>query len=113
MPALDRSKVKTKANEELNAWRETAYVSQVNFGIAIMMAGIVTEEEAEGWVTGNSIPPIVQSALDTITDPNDRAVAKLKIRGSTTVYRNDPMVLFLQQHLGLSDAQVDSLFRRS
>lgn len=100
------------AEAELIEWRQSAYISQVNFGIAVMLAGIVTEAEAEAWVSGTGLPTVVQSALDTIPDPTEKAIAKLRVRGSTTVYRNDPMVLFLQSHLGLSDAQVDSLFGR-
>ena len=95
---------------EVMAWRENARASVVEFATSAMRAGLVTQVEAEAWVTKAALPPVVLAALANIADPNARFAARLLIRGANVVERGNPFVAMMQAHMTLTDAQVDSLF---
>lgn len=98
-----------KENPALAEARRGASLSAVDFAIAALGAGLITEAEAEGWVTGNAIPAVVVSALATLPE-EQRVAARLRMIGPTTVRRDSPFIALLAGHIGLTDAQVDALF---
>ena len=55
----------------------------------------------------------VESALDSMPDSNEKKIIVNAWRGNGEVYRNSPTVTTLAQLLGLSDEDVDDLFRQA
>lgn len=110
---IDWSKVDSaaaRAARDLAQRREAAVLTTAEFAIRSMKAGYISKQDAMGWITGRQTPSIVNTALATITNPVARDEAEMRILGAVEVHRTSPFVALLQAILGLTDAQVDSLF---
>lgn len=54
---------------------------------------------------------LVQPAIDAITDPSQRAMAQVAWDDSLTYRRDDPYLAMIAAAIGLTDADLDNLFR--
>lgn len=96
----------TRAAAMLEAAREGASLSRIDFAIATWQAGLITEPEMDAWLGSNTLPAIAVTALATVADPTERAIARARFLASQSIERRNPLLdLF-----GLPDAQVDALF---
>lgn len=55
----------------------------------------------------------VDAAIDAIPDPTQREASRIEWEYRTEVYRNSQLVLSLGAALGLTDNQIDELFRQA
>lgn len=55
----------------------------------------------------------VDAAIDAIPDPIEREASRIEWEYRTEVYRNSQLVLSLGAALGLTDNQIDELFRQA
>ena len=85
-------------------------VTRAEFAVKAAIAGLVTEQEAENWAGGTSLPSIITTALLAITDDTERLQARIHALTADDVHRDSPIIAMAQASLGLSDAQVDALF---
>jgi hypothetical protein len=103
-----------KTSDEVTAEREALVASMVvtraEFANNAADAGLVNDQEAEDWAGGTKLPTVITTALATITDNKERRKARIQALTATDVRRDSPIIAMAQSSLGLTDAQVDSLF---
>lgn len=96
--------------DEIAAARASMIVTDLQFALACVASGLMTAQEAEDWVGAGVLPSAVTSAISAITDPQTLAAVRIRIRGARVIERSNLVIDLLQQHLGLSAAQVDAVF---
>ena len=85
-------------------------VSRIEFGLAAVAAGIITEAECEAWVIDQTLPLNIAAAIEAIPDPAERFASRLRARSAQEIDRLSPLVEMLASVLGLTQEQVDALF---
>lgn len=84
-------------------------LTDIQFAQALVIAGILTAAEAEGWVAAGQIPPLAMMAIATLP-AEQQPFARIRFAGARTIVRNDPFMLLLQGVAGMTDAELDALF---
>ena len=87
-----------------------ASVTETQFMRAAVKVGIVTAAEAKAYLARGVIPAFVETAVAQIP-ANVRTDAELKIIGSDTFHRADPVFAMLIAGGAATSEQVDDLFR--
>jgi hypothetical protein len=87
-----------------------ASVTETQFMRAAVKVGIVTAAEAKAYLARGVIPAFVETAVAQIP-ANVRTDAELKIIGSDTFHRTDPVFAMLIAGGAATSEQVDDLFR--
>ena len=106
-----RAKTPEEIEGEKTERRASLAVERWQFAIACMQAGIITPQEAEDWAPGNSLPAIVQTALQAaLANPGQRAAAKVKALSVARIRRENDLITILGAALNLTEDQIDSLF---
>lgn len=90
---------------------EQISLTRLQFALACLGAGIITAGEAEEFASGGALPQVALDALTSITDVTTRTVARIRFRSADRIDRTNEFIPVLQASLGLTDAQVDDLFR--
>ena len=85
-------------------------VTETQFMRAAVKVGIVTAAEAKAYLARGVIPAFVETAVAQIP-ANVRTDAELKIIGSDTFHRTDPVFAMLIAGGAATSEQVDDLFR--
>ncbi len=85
-------------------------VTETQFMRAAVKVGIVTAAEAKAYLARGVIPAFVETAVAQIP-ANVRTDAELKIIGSDTFHRADPVFAMLIAGGAATSEQVDDLFR--
>jgi hypothetical protein len=85
-------------------------VTETQFMRAAVKVGIVTDAEAKAYLARGVIPAFVETAVAQIP-ANVRTDAELKIIGSDTFHRADPVFAMLIAGGAATSEQVDDLFR--
>jgi hypothetical protein len=85
-------------------------VTETQFMRAAVKVGIVTADEAKAYLARGVIPAFVETAVAQIP-ANVRTDAELKIIGSDTFHRTDPVFAMLIAGGAATSEQVDDLFR--
>jgi hypothetical protein len=85
-------------------------VTETQFMRAAVKVGIVTTAEAKAYLARGVIPAFVETAVAQIP-ANVRTDAELKIIGSDTFHRADPVFAMLIAGGAATSEQVDDLFR--
>jgi hypothetical protein len=85
-------------------------VTETQFMRAAVKVGIVTAAEAKAYLARGVIPAFVETAVAQIP-ANVRTDAELKIIGSDTFHRTDPVFAMLIAGGAATAEQVDNLFR--
>jgi hypothetical protein len=85
-------------------------VTETQFMRAAVKVGIVTAAEAKAYLARGVIPSFVEAAMAPIPE-NARLDAELKIIGSDTFHRADPVFAMLIAGGAATADQVDDLFR--
>jgi len=70
-------------------------VTDRQFAQALAKQGVIAKDEALAWTASGTLPPMLQAAIDTIPDEEDRFDAKMFASGATTFERNHPTTLLL------------------
>jgi hypothetical protein len=87
-----------------------AQVTETQFMRAAVQRNLVTIDEAKAYLARGVIPSFVETAITQIPEAL-RSDAELKIIGSDTFHRNDPVFAMLIAAGAATDAQVDDVFR--
>lgn len=92
----------------LAAWRANRELSKADFVLALVLAEILTLQDAiaagrGGW------PTALEGFLGYLT-PEQSAQVQIEWATRTMIGRTDTYVLVLGSYLGLSDAQLDAMF---
>ena len=85
-------------------------VTETQFMRAAVAVGIVTADEAKAYLARGVIPSFVEAAMTQIPE-SARLDAELKIIGSDTFHRADPVFALLIAGGAATADQVDDLFR--
>jgi hypothetical protein len=85
-------------------------VTETQFMRAAVAVGIVTADEAKAYLARGVIPSFVEAAMAQIP-ASARLDAELKIIGSDTFHRADPVFAMLIAGGAATSEQVDDLFR--
>jgi len=85
-------------------------VTETQFMRAAVKVGIVTADEAKAYLARGVIPSFVEAAVAQIP-ASARLDAELKIIGSDTFHRTDPVFAMLIAGGAATSEQVDDLFR--
>ena len=95
-------------DEELQRRRESAWLPNVAFFLAVKNMGILTAQEAAMGARGE-IPPNIQAIIDTLPVPVQEDLI-ITFAGAERFERLDPFLLMFQQEFGITDEQADALF---
>lgn len=111
MSNIDLTKLKKasdiEAEKELDRKRNMK-VSRRDFCINLKRANILSASDAISAAKGEW-PSALITALSSLTvDEADEA--KIEWAAAQEIHRTHPMIILLQDYIGLTDAQVDSLF---
>jgi hypothetical protein len=80
---------------------------------ALMLAGLITEAEWLACYQSGALPALVAGAIATLPTDAAKLVAKVKWVEFSEAHRGDAMVALLAAQAGLTEAQVDNLFRNA
>ena len=99
------------AEELLAQARNATSMSRAAFAIGAANAGWITENEAEDWAAGVSIPTIAANAISTLPEA-DRFVMRISVRTRQKIWRTDTLVLILMaaQDPQVTAEQMDTFF---
>lgn len=90
---------------------EQISLTRLQFALACLGAGIITASEAEEFASGGVLPQVALDALASIPDETTRTVARIRFRSADRIDRTNEFIPVLQASLGMTEAQVDDLFR--
>lgn len=85
-------------------------ISDRQFFQQAAIAGLITQAEALSAVQTGAIPAVLQSVVDSITDPGQQFAATMMLSGATIFERNHPLTEAVGAYLGWTSAQVDQFF---
>lgn len=89
--------------------RADMVLTDIQFAQVLVLAGILTAAEAEGWVASGQIPGIALAAIETLP-AEQRPFARIRFAGARSIERLHPFILLLQSIAGLTDEQLDAMF---
>jgi hypothetical protein len=72
--------------------------------------GLITQDEAIAAVATGTIPAVLQTIVDGITDPAEQFAAKMLLSGATVFERRHPFTEAVGAALGWTSAQIDAFF---
>jgi len=90
--------------------RTAMQMSRQKFAVLAAEQGWVTEDEALGWLAGNSIPQVAEDAIAS-QDKEVRFVLRSKVMSQAVIYRNDMLIGVLMKTKNVSELDMDELFR--
>ena len=94
---------------EIEDRRSGAWISRTKFCLALKRAGILSPADALIAAKGDW-PDTFNAALTALPGRIDQDEAQIVWAAVAEVHRMDPVLLAVQAHLSLTDAQVDALF---
>lgn len=94
--------------DRLQAARQSASLTKLQFILAVVRAGLVSEQSGLGLSDG-ILPPEMSGLTDTLTD-EEKFELTAKLKTAIQVDRLDPFILAAGAYLGMTDAQIDILF---
>lgn len=71
---------------------------------------LITQDEALAAVATGTIPAVLQTIVDGITDPAEQFAAKMLLSGATVFERQHPFTEAVGAALGWTSAQIDAFF---
>lgn len=102
----------TAAEQVLIDRKELAPVTRTQFAIALAAQGVISTEEAIDFAGGNSLPGFAEAAIThSGLSGVEQMAAKVKALSVLTIHRDNPIVALMRDAKGLTDAQVDDLFK--
>jgi len=107
---IDWTQLVTRADADqaaLAEWRASCSVSKLELLLAMVSAGIITEESA----MGNGIPEEFEPIIAAMPNP-PRKQMRIRWAHLVDVPRMHPLILAMQSALGWDDEQADMLFAR-
>lgn len=101
--------IKAKAASDAEAATLRLVVTDVQFAIACMKKGLISEEEALNWSAAGQLPKMLSAAIDSLPD-DQRAVVRIRAAGLTSFSRSSSIIEALGVASGLSKHEIDQLF---
>lgn len=99
------------AEAALAGWRAGAAMTRADFAIAAFKASLVTEQEAENWAAGSSLPQWVVIAIDAaFATPSERLAARVNAKTAEAIARSGAIIEILREAADLTDEDIDTLF---
>lgn len=86
-------------------------ISDRQFFQALALQGLISEHDALAAVRTGTLPPPMRDFVAGITNPQEHFAVEMVLSGATQFERGHPLVGYLGQVLGWSDAQIDDLWR--
>lgn len=86
-------------------------VSRQQMMAALMLAGLITEAEWLACYQSGTLPALVAAAIATLPTDAAKLIAKVKWVEFSEAHRADAMVALLAAQAGLTETQVDDMFR--
>jgi len=87
-------------------------VTRTQFAIALAAQGIISAEDAVNFAGGNSLPPFAQAAITSSgLSGVEQMAATVKALSVLNIHRDNPVVSLMRDAKGLTDLQVDDLFK--
>lgn len=93
----------------IEAQRAAMILTDIQFAIACVGAGLMTAQEAEDWVGAGVLPAAAETAIAALPEAQ-RAAARIRFRGARTIARLDPFISVVQAVLSLTPEQIDNIF---
>lgn len=103
------SKKEPTEEERIAVLRKRATLSRADFFESVMDAGLVTAVEAKQGASGNGIPTAFSDAIAGLPEV-DRDKAQVRFYAASEFRRLHPLVIMVQEHMALTDAEVDEIF---
>lgn len=88
-------------------------ISTKQFFMGLEKVGRVSKQEAQDAVLHKVVPAPIQTVIDGMTDPESRYEAIMHLMGSNNLHRNHPLVMPFAITQGMSEQDVDDLWRVS
>ena len=102
----------TAAERALIARQALEPVTRTQFAIALAASGVITAEDAVNFAGGNSLPAFAEAAISNSgLSGVEQMAAKVKALSVLNIHRDNPIVALMRDAKGLTDLQVDDLFR--
>lgn len=90
------------------AWRAGRVMAKLDLVLAMAAVGMVSQQSAIG-AAGGAIPAELEPLIAAMSDPPQTEV-RIRWAGAQEIPRLSPFILFVQDAMGLTDEQVDTLF---
>lgn len=97
-----------KAAEALQAARQAASLTKLQFMIAAVTAGLISQESGLRLLDGQ-LPPELAGLTDAMGD-NEKFLLSAKLKGAAQIDRLDPFIALAGEYLGMTETQIDALF---
>ena len=85
-------------------------ISDRQFFQQAAVSQIITQAEALAAVQTGTIPPVLQTVVDGITDSDQKFAATMLLSGATVFERNHPFTHAVGTALGWTSEQIDGFF---
>lgn len=108
---LQGSKVVQVIDETRPIEVEFPIISDRQFYQAIAMKGLISKDEALAAVQTGTIPQALAVFLAEIKDPDEHFAAQMLLSGATQFERHHPLVDKFGHEAGLTDVELDDLWR--
>ena len=96
-------------SEAIQTSRASARLSRMDFAIKSFVAGWLTEQEAEDWASGVSIPTIASDVINAL--PLEMQLRmRISVRTQAEIGRTDNLILALMQSMDVDDDEMDAVF---
>ena len=92
--------------------RATMQMSREKFAVIAVGQEWITEDDAEAWVAGNSIPSVALTAINSRPEA-ERFKLRLSVRSQAIIRRNDMLIGVLMALKSVSATDMDELFRNA
>jgi hypothetical protein len=86
-------------------------ISHRQFFHGLALQGVITKDEALAAVKTGTMPALIESFINAITDPNARFNAEILLSGATVFKRSHPLTAQFGAAQGWSSDQIDAFWR--
>lgn len=105
------ARIKTP-QQNLDQERAGMRMSREKFAVLAAGQEWITEDDAEAWVAGNSIPSVALTAINSRPEA-ERFKLRLSVRSQAIIRRNDMLIGVLMALKSVSATDMDELFRNT
>lgn len=86
------------------------FISDRQFFQQAAITGLITQDEALAAVQTGTVPAVLMTVINGLSDEMQQFAAKMIISGATQFDRNNPLTLSVGAALGWTSEQIDAFF---
>ena len=102
----------TEAEQVLIDRKALAPVARDQFAIVLAAMGVISGTEAKDFAGGNELPAFAEVAIsESAMSDLDKIAAEIKALSVAIIHRDNPIVEVMRVAKGLTDLEVDELFK--